>query len=174
MPQVEMLCHVLEYLRLNPDLRVLEGHDLLKHSPCELSLIYDRVDWVILNHVLRHFVEISSELVMILPLQYLLPVLPKDLAKDFASDVSIVRVLRVDPDNLRQGHQQVLKLQHPVRVHILTEEVKSTLDTLVTFIILDCVRSLKLECFIVHSNQFAAVPDWVHWNVLLKIEQCKI
>lgn len=59
-PQVEVLGHVLQYLWLEPYLRILESYYLFEHGSCKLSLVLNRVDCIVLNHILGHLVEIES------------------------------------------------------------------------------------------------------------------
>ena len=66
-----MLCHILQNFRLNPDLRILQSDDLLQHGSSELNFIGAGDLIGVLNQILEHFVKISPQLQMILPLQNL-------------------------------------------------------------------------------------------------------
>ena len=118
-PQVEVLAHVLQNLRLNPHLGLSQRGNLLQQRSCELALHVR----VALDHrcesdeVQEDFVEGLREVLLVASVQDV-PVLPEDFAEDLLGDVLVLNVvLGVYSDDLSQWLHEVL--QGRLRVDIL-------------------------------------------------------
>lgn len=111
---------------------------------------------------------------VVLPVEDFLPVLPEYLAEDLARDVSVVRVLRVDPDDLRERHQQVLKHQPFELIQISPKELQTTCDPLITCMLQNLRGHFELQLGRVHLNQLGRVADVINGNVLFEVVEGKV
>ena len=89
MPKVKMLSKILQNLRLDSYSRLFEQHNLFKKSSPKLFLLVRLKRRSKLYEICEDLVEAFAEILLVSSIKYL-PVLPKNFAENFLSDILLL------------------------------------------------------------------------------------